>query len=50
MHATIHAYVSDVTPDGSRAAQFARLQGTLMFGAAVGPVMGSWLIKLTGDM
>lgn len=48
--ATINAYVSDVTPDGSRAAVFARLAGTMMLGFATGPVLGSLVIKWTGNM
>ena len=48
--ATINAYISDVTPDGSRAAVFARLAGTMMVGFATGPVLGSLVIKWTGNM
>lgn len=48
--ATINAYISDVTPDGSRAAVFARLTGTMMLGFATGPVLGSFVIKWTGNM
>jgi MFS family permease len=48
--ATINAYLSDVTPDGSRAAVFARLAGITMVGFASGPVLGSLLIKFSGNM
>jgi MFS family permease len=48
--ATNNAYLSDVTPDGSRAASFGRLQGIMMFGFSLGPILGSAFIKLTGDM
>jgi MFS family permease len=48
--ATINAYLSDVTPDGSRAAVFARLAGTMMVGFASGPVLGSFLIRWSGNM
>ena len=48
--ATINAYVSDVTPDGSRAKSFGRVSGVLMLGFAIGPIVGSWLIKATGQL
>lgn len=48
--ATINAYMSDVTPDGSRAAVFARLTGIMMLGFASGPVLGSLLIRATDNM
>jgi MFS family permease len=48
--ATINAYMSDVTPDGSRAAVFARLAGTMMVAFASGPVLGSFLIRFSGNM
>lgn len=47
---TAHAYISDVTPDGSRAAAFSRLVGIVMFGFACGPILGSALIDATEDM
>lgn len=50
MSATVHAYISDVTPDGSRATVFARLGGVMMTGLALGPVLGSTLIKATDNM
>lgn len=50
MSATVHAYISDVTPDGSRATVFARLGGVMMAGLALGPVLGSTLIKATDNM
>lgn len=48
--ATIHAYLSDVTPDGSRATVFARLGGIMMTGFACGPVLGSFVIRWTDNM
>ena len=48
--ATVHAYISDTTPDGSRASAFARLMGIMMFGFASGPALGSVVIKATGNM
>ena len=48
--ATIHAYLSDVTADGSRATVFARLTGIMMAGFAFGPVLGSTVVRLTGNM
>ena len=48
--ATNNAYISDVTPDGSRAASFGRFQGIMMFGFSLGPILGSALIKSTGNM
>ncbi|RSH91465.1 hypothetical protein EHS25_009764 [Saitozyma podzolica] len=50
MSATVHAYISDVTPDGSRATVFARLGGVMMAGLALGPVLGSTLIKATDNI
>ncbi|WVQ83644.1 hypothetical protein IAT38_005786 [Cryptococcus sp. DSM 104549] len=48
--ATVNAYVSDVTPDGSRVTVFARLGGIMMAGFAVGPVVGSMVISYTGNI
>lgn len=48
--ATVYAYISDTTPDGSRATVFARLGGIAMAGFAVGPIVGSWVIEATGNM
>ncbi|WRT70007.1 uncharacterized protein IL334_007000 [Kwoniella shivajii] len=48
--ATINAYISDVTPDGSRVTIFARIAGLFMAGFAVGPVLGSLLITWTGNI
>lgn len=48
--ATIYAYLSDVTPQGSRATVFARLGGVMMAGMACGPVLGSMVIRWTGNM
>ena len=47
---TAHAYISDVTPDGSRAAAFSKLTGMIMGGFACGPVLGALIIRLTGNM
>jgi MFS family permease len=46
----MYAYISDVTPDGSRASVFARLGGVMMVGFACGPVLGSIIITHTGNM
>ncbi|TYJ58953.1 hypothetical protein B9479_000389 [Cryptococcus floricola] len=48
--ATINAYLSDVTPDGSRVTVFARVHGIMMAGFATGPVLGSMLISYTGNI
>ncbi|CAK9787407.1 unnamed protein product [Cutaneotrichosporon oleaginosum] len=48
--AAMHAYISDVTPDGSRATAFSRLGAAIMAGMAVGPVLGSALINATGSL
>ncbi|WWC91944.1 uncharacterized protein L201_006896 [Kwoniella dendrophila CBS 6074] len=48
--ATLNAYVSDITPDGSRVTIFARISGIFMAGFAVGPVLGSLLISWTGNI
>lgn len=48
--AAMHAYISDVTPDGSRATAFSRLGAAVMAGMAVGPVLGSALINATGSL
>ena len=48
--ATVHAYVSDVTPDGSRAAAFARLTGAVMAGFSAGPMLGAIIIRATDNM
>lgn len=66
--ATNNAYISDTTPDGSRAKVFSRfgvsrveqegviakshlaVQGILMLGFSIGPVLGTAIIKATGDM
>ncbi|RXK40819.1 hypothetical protein M231_01878 [Tremella mesenterica] len=50
LQATLHAYTSDVTADGSRAAVFARLAGAMMTGFAIGPVLGTYIIELTGNL
>nr|XP_018261112.1 uncharacterized protein I303_06833 [Kwoniella dejecticola CBS 10117]OBR83270.1 hypothetical protein I303_06833 [Kwoniella dejecticola CBS 10117] len=48
--ATLNAYVSDVTPDGSRVTHFARIGGMFMAGFAFGPMLGSLLINWTGNI
>ncbi|WVQ94920.1 hypothetical protein IAU59_002006 [Kwoniella sp. CBS 9459] len=48
--ATVYAYVSDVTPGGSRVTIFARMSGIFMAGFALGPVLGSMLITWTGNI
>lgn len=50
IQATNHAYLSDVTPDGSRAKLFGRYGGILMAGFAVGPILGAAVIKLTDNI
>ncbi|KAJ9117577.1 hypothetical protein QFC22_004427 [Naganishia vaughanmartiniae] len=50
IQATNNAYLSDTTPDGSRAKVFSRFGGILMIGFSLGPVIGSSLIKATGDI
>ncbi|BGP51690.1 hypothetical protein JCM10450v2_007640 [Rhodotorula kratochvilovae] len=46
--ATVSAYLSDCTTPGSRARVFSLLGGSLMGGFALGPLLGSALITLTG--
>lgn len=48
--ATCYAYVSDLTPDGSRAGAFSRLMGVIMSGFAVGPILGTLVIRATDNM
>lgn len=48
--ATYHAYLSDVTPDGSRAKLFSRMGGIMMAGFSVGPILGSGIIKVTDNI
>lgn len=48
--ASINAYISDVTPDGSRAKVFSRLTGIMMLGFAAGPAIGSFVIDRSGNM
>ncbi len=50
MTATYLAYISDSTPDGSRARLFARMGGVMMFGLSMGPIVGSWILTYTGDI
>jgi hypothetical protein len=45
--ATTSAYLSDVTPSGSRARIFSLLGGLMFFGIGVGPIFGSVVITLT---
>ncbi|GAA6048675.1 hypothetical protein JCM3770_002014 [Rhodotorula araucariae] len=46
--ATVSAYLSDCTTPGSRARVFSLLGGSLMGGFALGPLLGSALITLSG--
>ncbi|GAA5989179.1 hypothetical protein JCM11641_002551 [Rhodosporidiobolus odoratus] len=46
--ATTSAYLSDVTPSGSRAHIFSLLGGLMFAGIAIGPLLGSVLISQTG--
>ncbi|WVO17128.1 hypothetical protein L204_104818 [Cryptococcus depauperatus] len=48
--ATVNAYLSDVTPDGSRVTVFSRVTGIMMGGFAAGPVLGSLLIQVSGNI
>jgi len=47
--ATTNAYLSDCTDPGSRARIFSIMGGVLMCGIALGPMLGSLLIRLTGS-
>ncbi|GAA5821058.1 hypothetical protein JCM11251_001943 [Rhodosporidiobolus azoricus] len=46
--ATSSAYLSDVTPSGSRARIFSLIGGLMYAGIAIGPLLGSFLISLSG--
>lgn len=48
--ATIHAYVSDVTPPGSRATVFSQVGGSLMLGLLFGPATSSAVVYLSDNM
>lgn len=48
--AAINAYIADVTGTGSRAKEFGRVMAALMGGFAIGPALGSALIKATDSM
>lgn len=48
--ATLHAYISDVTPAGSRATAFAQVGGALMFGLMTGPFISSLVVGYTDSM
>lgn len=46
----MNAYVSDITPHGSRAHSFSTFQGILFVGVALGPAFGSLILKLTNEV
>ncbi|UZJ54085.1 hypothetical protein CBS101457_003405 [Exobasidium rhododendri] len=48
--ASHQAYISDVTPNGTRANIFSFFTGILFFGFAVGPSFGGWLSKYTNSL
>ncbi|KAL1410824.1 hypothetical protein Q8F55_001767 [Vanrija albida] len=48
--AAINAYIADVTGTGSRAKEFGRVMAALMGGFAIGPALGSALIKATDSI
>ncbi|KAL7410748.1 major facilitator superfamily domain-containing protein [Mrakia frigida] len=43
------AYISDSTPDGSRAGIFSLFMGLMMLGIGIGPVLGTWFITLNSN-
>jgi len=47
--AAAHAYVADVTEEGSRAAAFARISACLMGGFIIGPTLGSAIAAAAGS-
>ncbi|KAG9040367.1 hypothetical protein FS837_000736 [Tulasnella sp. UAMH 9824] len=48
--AAAHAYLSDCTDPHARARTFSMYTGTLFIGIALGPTLGSLLIRVTGDL
>ncbi|KAG9010331.1 hypothetical protein FRB90_007816 [Tulasnella sp. 427] len=48
--ATAHAYLSDCTEPHARSRAFSLYTGTLFIGIAVGPTLGSLLIRATNDL
>ena len=48
--ASVNAYASDVTMHGSRAKMFSRIQGILFVGVAIGPAVGSALLRIKPDL
>ena len=44
------AYISDVTPNGTRAKIFSLFAGILFLGFAVGPSLGGWMSKYTNSL
>lgn len=47
--AVTHSYAADCTSIAKRAVSFGYLQGSLYLGIAVGPALGGFLIKATGN-
>lgn len=50
LSATNNAYIADCTPDGTRAQIYSRIMGVLMLGLAIGPVLGSAIIRRAHDV
>ncbi|KAI4189752.1 MAG: hypothetical protein L6R41_001235 [Letrouitia leprolyta] len=48
--ALTNAYVSDCTPPGKRNVAFGYFHGVLFTGIAIGPLIGGYLVKLTGTL
>lgn len=48
--AAAHAYLSDCTEPHARARAFSLYTGTLFIGIALGPTLGSLLVRVTGDL
>ncbi|GAA5816751.1 hypothetical protein MFLAVUS_010283 [Mucor flavus] len=48
--AAVQAYIADCTNPSSRTVVFARLMSSLFVGAAIGPFVGSLIIKHTGSL
>lgn len=48
--AVINAYVADIIPGDGLAISYSVVQGAILAGVAVAPIMGSWLVKVTDNM
>ncbi|KAG9016474.1 hypothetical protein FRB93_010723 [Tulasnella sp. JGI-2019a] len=48
--AAVSAYVSDITPHGSRSHTFSTFQGLMFVGVATGPAFGSIILKYTNQI